>query len=572
LGPSEYRPPTRLETKLDDIRNDVDVVFSNSAVVDAADQPVRSLAHADDLTSQSQYGDRYCRVAEASASNIDTQTEADTFAQAICDDLSQPNAEKEVPMDYWEFVEFGDLYRFSPDGLRFDSNLDLAPVGYSHKFGNGDDEVPTTTLTCRGRPSGGYLKWIRKEGRANRGDLHQTGLFNTSGITVTTQSVPGGTRVLITPTDTKPNRIPPNYEVHVSDTSGFSPGPSTLVARGSSHQVTLAEQNPGKTFYVRVRPYGYNSQRIVTGLPTAEVSYTAGRAKAAHLADSVDWGRKPLNGGFETSFDTSLPPDHWTASAGTWGTNMVLDSTGAGVEGTTLVRFTDVAASRTLKSEMFNAVAGEMYRLTAWLKEHSAVAPNGQVQLKFYRPDFTLISTPIVLQGQLLGTSWLKYANAAFAPAGTAFAQVEITVQSGGTAQGFDVDAITVEHLVCTGVLMWVNSSMPTVNGTTYGAPGGGGGVTSANEVKLPLPDDAVIAHLRVHARVAGTNMSYAITVAPDNLLACTLGSGSTDASDTTNLLLKAGGSLLSLKVVATASGGPVSPADIVVTVGIYQP
>jgi hypothetical protein len=573
---ADYGAPTQMLVDISTIRNAWRIIYSDASDLWPDGTPKRKVIEVSDSTSITKYGELWAEIQEDSASQIDSSAEATALVNAALSDCKDPTADLAVPlMRGFPWVELNDFETFKADGVRFDADQSLAVTEYRHAFEAGKPKL-ATTLAVRGQPTIGAGAWLSNIVHPHlppKNFPHRMVHFDgTETASLSNGNLVGGAQHQVAKTTDKV-QLPKEYEIHVYPTPGTALSSSTLATVTSDlSNFSVKGLIPGKTYCQRVVERYRNQGRTVRMQPGVETTFVAFQANAGHLAEGVEWGRKPLNGGFETSTDPNGPPDHWTASAGTWATDMLLETDGAGVEGADYVRFTDVASSRTLKSELFGATAGEMYRLTAWLKEHSAVSPNGQVQLKFYQADLTLISTPVVLQGQLLGTSWIKYHNACFAPANTKYAQVEVTVQSGATAQGFDVDAIQVERLYCTGVLTWVNSSFPTVNGTTYGAPGGGGGVSSANEVKLALPDDAVIAHLRVHARVAGSNMSYAITVAPDNLLSATLGSGATDASDTTNLLLKSSAALLSLKVVATASASPSSPTDIVVTVGIYQP
>ncbi len=153
IGPAQYTDVTALELALADIRNVVSVPYVKST----GEVDVES---AIDAGSVARFGRRWMEIAEGSSSNIDTAAEASAFAVACAHDLSAPVAEQAVAMLLFWPAQFGDLYRFTANGIHYDTDQDLAVVGVRHEFAGGQG---VTTLTCRGSVAGAYSGWLRTE-------------------------------------------------------------------------------------------------------------------------------------------------------------------------------------------------------------------------------------------------------------------------------------------------------------------------------------------------------------------------------------------------------------------------
>lgn len=116
-----------------------------------------------DATSISRFGELYIGIGEASTSNIDSTTEATRMMDAIVADLATPVLEQTAETPYLPTVELGTMIRFSADGVHYDSDKDLAVTSINHKFEQGGC---STSLGLRGKPSGGYERWLALELRA----------------------------------------------------------------------------------------------------------------------------------------------------------------------------------------------------------------------------------------------------------------------------------------------------------------------------------------------------------------------------------------------------------------------
>lgn len=148
FGPSAYFDVTKLELAETDIRNVVIIEFRNSA-----NQGNRETLIVTDGPSITKYGRKPLIIIEGDTSPIDTVAEATTLANSALSDLKDPKADMEIVMPLFWPMELGDLYRFSANGVHFNTDQDLAVVSFTHS----DHE---TQVRVRGKPAGQYLTWL----------------------------------------------------------------------------------------------------------------------------------------------------------------------------------------------------------------------------------------------------------------------------------------------------------------------------------------------------------------------------------------------------------------------------
>lgn len=318
LSPEQVLGVDACAVAITDIRNAMRVVYSDSATVDGKGNPVRRVVERTSSSSITAYGRRFMEVAEGSSSNIDTSTEAQRLADAILDDLAEPNATYGVELQLYPWVELTDLARVQGDGLRSTTDLDLGVVAVAHEV---KASRSRTRITCRGKPSGGWDKWLKRAGEARPADVHSLVLFNRAIPAKAAEVIVGGGEVVLSGGAGGRLPVPESVEVHLSKTAGFTPSESTLVGDGQAARFGFAALEPGETYYYRTRPYAWNAARKVLGGFSNEGSFVAGRAKAGHLDSQVVPGLGPPNGQFQHATRTlaSKPPDHWELTAGTWG-------------------------------------------------------------------------------------------------------------------------------------------------------------------------------------------------------------------------------------------------------------
>jgi len=574
-----------MDLKLEGIRTICDVWYSDPTDRDAAGNPKRKRERAD-VSGTSDLGKRWIELNEASLSPIDTSTEAFDLATNVVADLSQPKADAEAECAFFPFVEVQDFYRWPGDGLLHDQNFDAAVSGYVHELTA--DGKARTRIQVRGKPSSGYTKWHdRQAWNYTPPQIHRAQSLGLDRTDVSVQPIPGGAQIqIIPPTIGQGNQKdapPPEYEFHTDVSPGFTPDLSTLQATGRSTLSAPHLKRPGKTYYGQVIPIRHNAEKIVRGLPVKEFSFTAGQAQAGHLSADPDLTRLPLNGSFETQLDTLEPPDHWTESAGTWGTDVTLVTGSAtAVTGDSYLSFADTATSKQVDSDLFIVEPYNLYSISAWV-QGNFLGDNNVCQIKWYDQNRNAIAGSEVTAGALgvPGGSWRHKRAAGFAPSNAHFGQVQIFQSAPGTAHGFLVDALEVRRLQLTGLLTWGNSAPSAAAVTHYMTPGGGAGATDGNErVLRKIGGEYTLAGLSVRARVASTHVTYAVTLrrnGNDSSLTATLAAGSTSQDDSTHAEVDSkqlGIALadeLSIKIVSTIGAGPVAAQDLFVTVGLYQ-
>jgi len=377
---------SRLDTKLDGIRNVIRVIYLDSQDLDPQGFPRRKSVTVSDSTSIAKYGRRFMEVSEGKSSNIDTSAEATTFANAMLSDLKDPQAEMEVELPFFPFVELGDLYRFSADGIHFDVDQDLAVVSYSHQLRGGDRPSATTTLVCRGKPSGGYARWLMRDaGRTT--ETHATNANSSAIETLAATDTVGGTKLKVDATFSK-HALPKGFEFHLSLSPGFTPSSATLAQSGHLDELTVGNLLPGQTYYAVVVPYGFNGQKIVRGQQSEQISFVAGRASSGHIHEGIALGLYPLNGGFETRRDATGMPDWWVPDGGAvFGTNLFVKEDSSGISGTRYMEM-DIAnggagmitakipiANETSEANRYTG----LYRVSCWMKNKSGNAGGGNL-------------------------------------------------------------------------------------------------------------------------------------------------------------------------------------------------
>jgi hypothetical protein len=451
----------QLKVDVANIRNAIQAVYSISGSSDPSGNPLRVSILVTDSASITKYGRRFMEIGEASTSNIDTSTEATTMVTNALSDLKEPSADKDVSLFYFPFVELGDLYRFSANGIYNDTSLDLAVIGYEHSI-TADGES-TTKLSCRGKPSTGCHRWLARGAELNADDIHQLGVLDHHSVGITAQSVVGGTLLTAGGTANKKG-LGQDFEWHIGTTVGFTPDSTTLVQSQGGNQITAPQLIPSKSYIAKIVPIRRNAMRIVRGQPSADFPFVAGQASTGHLSDGMAIGDYPLNGGFETRLDTTGFPDHWSA-----GTGAVLGSTvrvmedGNGVSGTRYMRLAPVGSQIFVNSAQLPIVNegnetlrnSGLYRFSCWCKND---AGNAAGTAQFFLEFFDYQGSSIGLSAASANFSatthkghWVRV-ETYFAVGGDGLGVTtprSIRVQLATTAQTFitDVDEVRIQYI-----------------------------------------------------------------------------------------------------------------------------
>ena len=126
------------------VRNVIEVRYADDVSVTAED-PV----------SIAVFGRRYMFLDFINNNQIATEAAALVLATAILGDTSQPPLTHVTENALFWPVELGDLYQFEPNEVHYGAIQQVAVTGYQHTFG---PDGNTTSLQCRGAPSGGTAR------------------------------------------------------------------------------------------------------------------------------------------------------------------------------------------------------------------------------------------------------------------------------------------------------------------------------------------------------------------------------------------------------------------------------
>lgn len=449
---TDYADPNSLKTDWKDIRNHDRIVYGDSQDPDPNGDPKRKALERTDSASITKYGELFCEAAEGSTDNIDTSTEAGNLADRMLSDLAEPTAEMEIPLLFlFLFVERCDLYTFAADGVRFDSDQKFAVSSYKNEWSK---DAAFTTLTVRGKPasksgSGWMTHFASAFGAAN----HQlTTIQNVDPFVMTVDTAPVGGARFNFPWRGAKSKKDAEYELHLSKTPGFTADSTTLIHRGSDRFVEPANLDPAVTYYGQLIPVILNAKKPVRGQPSAEFSFVPGRAQATHLNPDVEWGRLPLNGGFETQLDPTNPPDFWTVlggAFGTWGVNAFLLSDASGISGSNYLQLksTSAGVGAAIVSSEFNINGKLWYAASFWRKAISGTQ-DVTVSLTFYDENHIPLGSGTA-ETFALNTSvgtWVQHRTAAqLPPGGSRFATFALSVPANASTQECHFDDLRME-------------------------------------------------------------------------------------------------------------------------------
>lgn len=448
FSPSSYVDVSALDMGIEDVRNVVRVVYGDRGDLGTDGKtPKRKYRQVADSASIAAYGRRFMEIAEEATSAIDAPAEADALASAALADLSTPYASLGVEAFFWPWVQLGDLYRFSANYVHFDSDQDLAVVGYSHEAQLGDDGEQTfrTSLTCRGKPSGGSDRWLQWDSRPGVAPTHslQDSYGGLDVSVVDSAGVAGGARFRIAE---KLERLAKfdGLELHISESSGFIPSALTLTTVGKADSLEVQNLVPGRQYYARVVPRQLNAGRVVQGEPSAQVAFTAGYAAPRLLQPAVDYGQYPVNGEFEAwTLGASAPPDAWSMNSGTWGTDVSRVTRSVGpVSGGYALSFGTAAGQGRVVASLMKIAANSTYRLSVRRRSH--VGSGQFARIEWLDAAQGLMSTSDLSLGYT-NLQWLTASGEFVSPNQSVYARLIIGRFSTAGSSTFEVDTIQFE-------------------------------------------------------------------------------------------------------------------------------
>ena len=299
--PDDYEDVTAIEIAIENIRNVVVVPY-----FDQFGTPFTEEATAE-AGSFDRFGRRYMEVQEASTSNINTSTEALALAEAIVHDLASPPVVAEKLLPLWWPAQMGDLYQFNANGTHYDEAQLLGVVGVRHDFAQGEGK---TKLSLRGKPSGAYREWLKREVGGRRPTVTPT---------LTASIVLSATSAEIRYTGG------PNVRMQFDDSEFFVPPASPFtIARepegGDSHVVKLI------AYVVRGRSDQQERELVIppqVAAPTSNASITGITATDADFPGDgggsvvIAWTENNLPGGCQINLQYEITEGNYAGSAPT---------------------------------------------------------------------------------------------------------------------------------------------------------------------------------------------------------------------------------------------------------------
>lgn len=385
FGPSQYYSIDRLGITRANIRNVVQVKYG-------VDPRERTTIVADDTASITKYGRRFMEIAEAATSQIDTISEAHTLANAIVDDLKEPDLDKSVTIPFFWPVEFGDYYTFEANDVHYDTDQSLAVLGFRHSL---TEKKCRTVLSCRGKPAGGLKRWFMNEARPGVGGENN---FYNSDAAQNVDAEAAIATIVVTYDD--PRSMSPAIDnwayskCYVDTSSGFTPSDSNLKAFGRQTRFEVGGLIPGTTYYALIEMIDTDNNVAAT---SAQVSVATQKVGPYHTDNNTEVSSlvRNQNFGIFTLDPTTTPPDFWEVLDGTWGStdDIYFDETThrTGDRSITLAGNTN---DKRMISELF-PVSQDLYAAQAWVSRDSGtpgVSAFVGVWLKWYDKDGVFIS------------------------------------------------------------------------------------------------------------------------------------------------------------------------------------
>jgi hypothetical protein len=372
---------------------------------------------------------------------------------AMLSDLSEPNAEQELELSFFPFVELCDLYRFSSDGKHYDVNVDLAVIGYRHRATCGGKKPSVrTTITCRGKPATGYERWLKLDAGRNT-HTHQTNPHSKHFANVTVGvGGPGSAKALAQETFQK-HALPQGMEFHVSKIASFTPSTATLRQNVLGNKFEFTDGDPGENYYGATVPWFFNAQRKAYGAKSEEFTMVPGYLRPKHFQTEEFRGEMPLNGSFEAysrEEGLAVPPDQWEMQTGTWATDAGVGPAKGGVDardGARYLRFINTNLATAVRSKWFPVPGGHVFELIAWIYR-SGGANSFDLQLEWVTATKTAISTSTLTTNvtTLTDSAWNFMRTVFTAPATAAFARY-IVKKSSAHTDAFHVDGVQIEDV-----------------------------------------------------------------------------------------------------------------------------
>lgn len=284
--------------------------------------------------------------------------------------------------------------------------------------------------------------------------------------------------------------------------------PATLTALASADNFVRLDTRTGAVVHhvvgtTDLEPVGGRGEVTLARVRGAasSISYVRdkrplGMVKASQISHGMKASHNALlNGAFsDWSADAAAPPDNWSMSGGTWGTDA--GRTDVGIDGDYAVTVPSGSSVATVElvSTYVPVRSGDVYLITGAFRAGSG-SPTGTIKVKFAN-DAKLTLSTVTLQTATLTTSWSKIGAAVTVPGSAQFAQVLISRAGTGNEVKFDDIRMEVGSPMFTAKVssdITLSGVSQTVVFDTEIADRGGWYDTSNGKATAPVSGDYVI-------------------------------------------------------------------------------
>lgn len=305
---ADYYAVRRGSVKLSEIRNRIEATWTDweDLQADGVNPKIKRVLN-EDAASIAKYGVRFMSLGLGTANELNTALEAYALTAAVLSDLCEPTAEVEIDAPlHWE-LELNDVLELAPGRCWYEAQT-LAVVGLRHNYKDGKAR---TTVSVRGAPTAGVRVWLEREARPG-GAAPSVRVFPQGPESVhVTSGINSATITVSPPLTGAPPKLPGGYaesaELHLSETTGFTPSSSTLIDISRAFRFDLTGLRAGTTYYGRIIMVDGRGNRSA---PSAQFTLTPWGQRGAQLSLSAD---DSVEGGAgQVAFDTAdVDVDSW---------------------------------------------------------------------------------------------------------------------------------------------------------------------------------------------------------------------------------------------------------------------
>lgn len=252
---------------------------------EAGNYPIASITPVTDATSVNAYGPRNALITEGTGSEIDTDAEMTDLAEAVVHDGKIPKATFALRapfawftdlQDNWSVAAQGSLGSGDPARLMETHDSLIACTVTGHSWELGDERAQSILRLRQSLPIGKHVKWgdryILPGGMPNAPQASEASIavdasdFPILGPGIAMINLANRAYVGNGNLDRNNDQV----QWHVGGSSGFTPGPSTLLGQSRGGSFVADGLTPGVANYIKAVPVDRRGQQ---GTPSAAQSF-----------------------------------------------------------------------------------------------------------------------------------------------------------------------------------------------------------------------------------------------------------------------------------------------------------